>query len=546
MSYLTLFTIGPVQGFIAQARKLQDLYAGSFLLSYLSKKAMNKAAPNPIPEQNKAEILFPDKDKNAAPNRFLMLVKAEDEAEWQSFCAGLAQYVKQEWVNIAKSVFKEKNLNYSDTVSAQIESVLQVYYAAEEYPKKGFGSETFADCYIKVIKRLGSAKIFRDFNQLNELGGRKCSIMHEYNALFYRKKSSFITPDAQEVTAENTAGLDKYIKPGEALCAVSLVKRCLKSAIPAFDDDFPSVTDIYEMYGSKYNEDDDKHGYYAVIKFDGDDMGMWYSQPEKKGINPEKIEAFQRYLSGEISTFADTHSRGIVNWNKTDKAKGTGVVIYAGGEDFLGVFNLENVFALLKKLREVFGSINLTEYYENANEADNKTLTFSAGVVIAHVKTPLSQVRKMAEKAEEKAKGYNNKQKDAFCLTIAKHSGEVTDFIQPFYYDDNSSSLEVLESLVGIIVKTGLSVKFIYQLGQELERLAETENNSLHKEIFLSEAKRIVSHSEFTSAEKRKTIVADVMRILEKLTNNSGFNLKNLLMYLRAIAFIARERSAIE
>jgi hypothetical protein len=34
------FHIGPVQGFIAQARRTRDLWAGSFLLSWLAAQAM--------------------------------------------------------------------------------------------------------------------------------------------------------------------------------------------------------------------------------------------------------------------------------------------------------------------------------------------------------------------------------------------------------------------------------------------------------------------------------------------------------------------------
>ena len=34
------FTLGPVQGFVAQARRTRDFWAGSFLLSWLSGVAM--------------------------------------------------------------------------------------------------------------------------------------------------------------------------------------------------------------------------------------------------------------------------------------------------------------------------------------------------------------------------------------------------------------------------------------------------------------------------------------------------------------------------
>ena len=35
-----MVSIGPVQGFVAQARRTRDLWAGSFLLSWLTGKAM--------------------------------------------------------------------------------------------------------------------------------------------------------------------------------------------------------------------------------------------------------------------------------------------------------------------------------------------------------------------------------------------------------------------------------------------------------------------------------------------------------------------------
>ncbi|MCB1813240.1 MAG: hypothetical protein KDK04_16180, partial [Candidatus Competibacteraceae bacterium] len=34
------FTLGPVQGFVAQARRTRDFWAGSFILSWLSGVAM--------------------------------------------------------------------------------------------------------------------------------------------------------------------------------------------------------------------------------------------------------------------------------------------------------------------------------------------------------------------------------------------------------------------------------------------------------------------------------------------------------------------------
>ena len=52
------FTLGPVQSFVAQARRTRDFWAGSFLLSWLSAvaiqavKAQGGEVRFPIPDEN--------------------------------------------------------------------------------------------------------------------------------------------------------------------------------------------------------------------------------------------------------------------------------------------------------------------------------------------------------------------------------------------------------------------------------------------------------------------------------------------------------------
>ncbi|HLI12406.1 MAG TPA: type III-B CRISPR-associated protein Cas10/Cmr2 [Alphaproteobacteria bacterium] len=53
------FTLGPVQGFVAQARRTRDLWAGSFLLSWLAGHAMK------VVVENGGEILVPDIGQDA-------------------------------------------------------------------------------------------------------------------------------------------------------------------------------------------------------------------------------------------------------------------------------------------------------------------------------------------------------------------------------------------------------------------------------------------------------------------------------------------------
>jgi CRISPR-associated protein Cmr2 len=54
------FTLGPVQGFVAQARRTRDFWAGSFILSWLAAVAMRSVQKQPA----KGKIIFPKPDDN--------------------------------------------------------------------------------------------------------------------------------------------------------------------------------------------------------------------------------------------------------------------------------------------------------------------------------------------------------------------------------------------------------------------------------------------------------------------------------------------------
>ena len=73
-NHLFLLTLGPVQSFIAQARKAQDLYAGSQILSLLVREGI-KTFQESFPE---GKIIFPsikngnkDSIQASLPNRFI-------------------------------------------------------------------------------------------------------------------------------------------------------------------------------------------------------------------------------------------------------------------------------------------------------------------------------------------------------------------------------------------------------------------------------------------------------------------------------------------
>ena len=77
--YLLLFTIGPVQSFIGNSRKMRDLYAGSFLLSYLILHTCNVVftSKSNITINRLIPVITPGKTPSA-PNRILLKVGFSD------------------------------------------------------------------------------------------------------------------------------------------------------------------------------------------------------------------------------------------------------------------------------------------------------------------------------------------------------------------------------------------------------------------------------------------------------------------------------------
>src|SRR5579875_3356078 len=62
MRYLLMFHLGPVQPFIAQARKTSDLWMGSYLLSWLMRKSLEE-----VYKDNSSGLIFPYLGKDGQP-----------------------------------------------------------------------------------------------------------------------------------------------------------------------------------------------------------------------------------------------------------------------------------------------------------------------------------------------------------------------------------------------------------------------------------------------------------------------------------------------
>lgn len=243
---LFIFSLGPVQSFIAQARKTQDLYWGSYILSYLTWKAIESIADMYGPDS----IIFPDingqpqcdlwlernnihiEQSNSShiinptiPNRFMAIVPESDQKNISSLGQRLEEIVSLEFERMSEAVIKELRCEKPACFHDQIKSFLQIYWTAVPLPRDDEGRHDWENALQLVApffkdeslrekrelinfimsnsayrpnigtvynvlvsfaeKTLGAIKNVRPFSQLAE-AGRKCSLCGERNVLFYR------------------------------------------------------------------------------------------------------------------------------------------------------------------------------------------------------------------------------------------------------------------------------------------------------------------------------------------------------------------------
>lgn len=174
---LLVFSIGPVQEFIAAARRTQDLWMGSWLLSYLSWTAIKRIVETFGPDV----IVFPslrrqplcdfwlaramqvpvqpprpeDLSLASLPNKFVALLPAP---EARSAAEAAEQAVRNEWERLSDAVFTslKNGIMPADDVTYQIwvdqvKAHLEVYWSVLVWPGE---NETSSQKQAEAVKSL--------------------------------------------------------------------------------------------------------------------------------------------------------------------------------------------------------------------------------------------------------------------------------------------------------------------------------------------------------------------------------------------------------
>ena len=299
---LFLFSLGPVQEFIKQARKTQDFYMGSFLLSYLTFIAMQEIIENfgptciiypdlykqPLMDwylKNRKQIKAIEYDPDSVllptlPNRFVAILPTTEKQAIHQITEKIKNKVYQEIEQIKQTIFKklkihlnEEQKNFVDNQFKDFPKINQVaiswrhqdrdvniddlkdffddgtlkhwkdiFDLATKYgeypPRVGM---LYQLLYSALEKSHAAIKNQRGFEQVVE-EGRKCSVCGERNVMFYlesdKEKFERFNPNAYSL--KNIP--KKYFEEGEGLCAVCFLKRTLEEYLENLDSIFKDFT----------------------------------------------------------------------------------------------------------------------------------------------------------------------------------------------------------------------------------------------------------------------------------------------------------------
>lgn len=221
------FTLGPVQSFVAQARRTRDFWAGSFLLSWLSAVAIQAVKVQggtvsfPVLEENYFIWLTRGSNSHAAPtqgcipNRFKGVI-AEVPAGFDPL--QVVDSVRQAWLGLADAVWEYDLADFAHTTpktqaiwARQVRHFWEIHWALADDQ----GLSNLLD------RRKNTRSYFPPDEE-----GVKCMVMDGWQEL-----SGIDTPNAKGLELfwkplrEANPKLAGDLREGEYLCAIAFIKR---------------------------------------------------------------------------------------------------------------------------------------------------------------------------------------------------------------------------------------------------------------------------------------------------------------------------------
>jgi len=411
-------SVGPVQSFIAAARKTMDLWAGSYLLSLVTYKGIEYIGQNygfdcvifpslrniafvreSLTEWGvnlaiNSQVPKPSTRVASLPNRFVAVVPTK---EVKTILKGVQEAIKNRWQEIAKNALKEAEALDDRNLQRQLDTFPEVFTASQELIEPESATHIIGGLY-------NDSKIAEEVKNLNELSNKYGAYKPNAGALYsyaYRllrsradarktlRTFTYFT-DNSSVNGKSLPG-DQFngdmkaifrLKDGDKkdyLNAVNAAKRLYASQK---NEEFPSVDEFAGRNEQEFirftgnKPDRYKNSYYAILLMDGDKMGKWIggeyapeiasviAEPLRKAIVTRGLsEGIKEYLLQKKTVqpaYHRTVSRTLNIFSSLVQLvveKYGGELVYSGGDDVLAFLPAVSVLECANDIRKMYSGI---------------------------------------------------------------------------------------------------------------------------------------------------------------------------------------------
>ena len=164
-------------------------------------------------------------------------------------------------------------------------------------------------------------------------------------------------------------------------------------------------------------------------------------------------------------------------------------------------------------------------------------MTFSAGVAVAHYKTPLSFVLNEARKAEKRAKSKDSGGRKTLALTVLKRSGEIHQSHFKWYGENHKFLLDDFRVIVEALNTKTSSNKFITAFSEEFTPIVtEKTFGRDNKELIKLELSRLLKDNNLSKDQEQNSVI----RLIDHFMSDRG-RLQDFIYLLNIADFISRE-----
>ena len=562
--YLAL-TIGPIGKTLSNARKTRELWAASYIFSYLMKEIIRKikdkkdyvfVIPNISGGLSEA---FKDTSNRSKlylsgaglfPDRLIVKVPLEDTTALKD----LKKLVKQVVHQLADDIATYIKVKTPSKVKEYIEDYFQIHLLEVDIPEN-------ANPILTIQPYLDSLELQRSYSlkQKNYLNNFFDWVTKSFLVKDAWEKDEFSFPTLIEIATKTFEPKDKEaiiddffkrmlkleriknplvrveierIKNYATLRARKTYDELKKEYQRLQEDELKGEQDILKYLIEEYAESDTgntfktAHKYIAIVQADGDNVGNLI---ETLGNNAEELEKFSK----KLSEFAAEAVEKIADYG--------GMPIYAGGDDLLffapvinaqsNLNNTTNIFELLKMLDTQFKAL-FTEF----KVSPNPSLSF--GLSISYYKFPLYEALTEAQNLLfGVAKSIEGKNTISF--KVLKHSGQffeanlqlTSDSVEGFELLLKNAVEKPKEQLSSIMYRIQENEAILKVIGKDYTAVKNFIHNSFNEDIHKGTTKDLIDN------------IAALIPIVYYENDNADAANQQLYSMLRTISFLTSTNS---